>query len=373
MHKFWSSQPVRNEESKIVEPIEIISEENLNKNQYALPKGYEWIDCDLTDKNTISKLQKFLSENYVEGNDFHLSYSTEFLQWALLTPGYIPALHTGVMNNGILVGFISATPSTIKSFDTIQRMVEVNFMCVHKKLRSKKLATILVKESARRSYLHGMQQAVCTSSVVLLKPIANINYYHRYLNPKKLIDSGFATLPRNVTLSMINKLYLIRNVDGMGKPADDSKFNLRFMTIDDVPSVFKLYCENIKKYDLARVLNINEFKHYFLPRKGVIKTYINDTEMISIYDLPYVKVSDKYVIYAAYLYYYITNDLNKLLSNLLPLIKNDYDVFNMIGVMNNESVVKSMKFILGNAKTYYYFYNWKSPNISSEKIGMIIV
>lgn len=51
-------------------------------------------------------------------------------------------------------------------------MVEINFLCVHKKLRSKRVAPVLIREITRRVNLKGIFQAVYTAGVVLPKPIA---------------------------------------------------------------------------------------------------------------------------------------------------------------------------------------------------------
>jgi glycylpeptide N-tetradecanoyltransferase len=73
-------------------------------------------------------------------------------------------------------------------------MVEINFLCVHKKLRSKRLAPVLIKEITRRVHVTGMFQAVYTAGVVLPKPVAQCRYWHRSLKPKKLIEVGFSRL-----------------------------------------------------------------------------------------------------------------------------------------------------------------------------------
>ncbi len=50
-----------------------------------------------------------------------------------------------VKSNNKLVGFISAIPATVRVNGRTVRMVEINFLCVHKKLRSKRLAPVLIK------------------------------------------------------------------------------------------------------------------------------------------------------------------------------------------------------------------------------------
>lgn len=55
-------------------------------------------------------------------------------------------------------------------------MVEINFLCVHKKLRSKRVAPVLIREITRRVNLEGIFQAVYTAGVVLPKPVSTCRY-----------------------------------------------------------------------------------------------------------------------------------------------------------------------------------------------------
>jgi glycylpeptide N-tetradecanoyltransferase len=47
---------------------------------------------------------------------------------------------------------------------------EINFLCVHKKLRSKRLTPVLIKEVTRRVNLTDVWQAIYTAGVVLPTP-----------------------------------------------------------------------------------------------------------------------------------------------------------------------------------------------------------
>ncbi len=55
-------------------------------------------------------------------------------------------------------------------------MVEINFLCVHKKLRSKRVAPVLIREITRRVNLEDIFQAVYTAGVVLPKPVSTCRY-----------------------------------------------------------------------------------------------------------------------------------------------------------------------------------------------------
>ena len=52
-------------------------------------------------------------------------------------------------------------------------MAEINFLCVHKKLRSKRMAPVLIREITRRVNLENIFQALYTAGVKLPTPIAS--------------------------------------------------------------------------------------------------------------------------------------------------------------------------------------------------------
>lgn len=77
-----------------------------------------------------------------------------------------------VIKNNKMVGFISAVPANIKVYEKEVKMVEINYLCVHKKLRDKRVAPVLIKEITRRVNLQGIFQAVYTAGVILPSPVA---------------------------------------------------------------------------------------------------------------------------------------------------------------------------------------------------------
>lgn len=99
-----------------------------------------------------------LTQNYVEDDDamFRFDYSVPFLRWALTPPGYKPEWLVGVRagKKKKLFGMITGIPvlMNIKGKDVM--CAEINFLCVHKTLREKRLAPVLIKEITRRVNLH---------------------------------------------------------------------------------------------------------------------------------------------------------------------------------------------------------------------------
>jgi len=239
-HKFWDTQPVPRLKESFVEgehgPIEDKTDvTEVRQEPFSMPAGFSWCSLDVFDPVEIQEMYTLLNENYVEDDDcmFRFDYSVPFLRWALTPPHYLKEWHVGVRNTktGTLMGCITAVPADIRVHDTSRKMVEINFLCVHKKLRTKRLAPVLIKEITRRVNLTGRWQAVYTAGVVLPKPIGKCRYYHRSLNPKKLIEVKFSCLPPKSTLAAhIKKLKL----------PDRPLHNLRPMVPEDVPTVHAL-------------------------------------------------------------------------------------------------------------------------------------
>ena len=77
-----------------------------------------------------------------------------------------------------LSGFYCVIASLIHVFfvDREVPMVEINFLCVHKKLRLKRMAPVLIKEITRRVNLEGIFQAVYTAGVVLPGIVSKCRY-----------------------------------------------------------------------------------------------------------------------------------------------------------------------------------------------------
>ena len=93
------------------------------------------------------------------------------------------------------------------------KMAEINFLCVHNKLRTKRLAPVLIKEITRRVNITNVWQAIYTAGIVIPKPISTAVYWHRSLNPKKLVEVGFNELPSNMPMARYMKLHKLPKME----------------------------------------------------------------------------------------------------------------------------------------------------------------
>jgi len=354
---------------------------DIRAEPYNIPPGFEWSNVDVMDPEQREELYLLLANNYVEDDDslFRFDYSKEFLEWALTPPGYSNDLLLGVRASSSkrLVAFISAIPVNVKVQSTSRLdVVEINFLCVHKKLRSKRLAPVLIKEITRRVNHTGVFQAVYTAGVVLPGSTATARYYHRSLNPRKLVRAGFLRLNPRMTMARMQKLY---------KVADQPKHALIEMTEDHIDGVHKLLSKYLEsKFRLYVNFTKEDIAHWLLPRPGVIQSYViahesdksTVTDLVSFYHLPSTILGKDETLYAAYSYYNVatTTSLKELMRDALVLSKSaGSDVFNALNVMENATFLDELMFRRGDGTLQYYVYNWSCPSMTQSDVGIVLL
>lgn len=209
------------------------------------------------------------------------------------------------------------------------------------------MAALLISEVTRRVNLRNKWQAIYTSGKNLPTPFTRATYYHRSINPKKLIEVKFSALTQNQTLPMVKKLYAI---------PDELSLDLKPMTKHDVFGVAKLLNEGLSKYVVKFHYTDEDVKHYFLPRDKVVYTYVISktevengkkktkvTDFLSFYALPsHVMGNPKHnMLYACYSFFNFATTVSyeELIKNALILAKKEgYDVYNCLNLMDNASV-----------------------------------
>lgn len=229
-----------------------------------------------------------------------------------MSPGWKKEWHVGVRasKSRKLVASICGVPTEIRVRDQKIRVTEINFLCIHKKLRSKRLTPVLIKEITRRCYLNGIYQAIYTAGVILPTPVSSCRYYHRPLDWLKLYEVGFSPLPHGSTKArQITKNHL---------PSHTSTPGLRPMEAKDIDSVQDLLERYMKRYDMNPAFNREEIDHWLLhkpeaQKEQVIWSYVVEdsethkiTDFVSFYNLESTVIQHPKhdCVRAAYLYYY---------------------------------------------------------------------
>ncbi|WVQ73551.1 glycylpeptide N-tetradecanoyltransferase [Cryptococcus sp. DSM 104548] len=418
-HKFWKTQPVPQlsgdggsiaplEEGPIDDPK---TPADVKQEPGSLPSGFVWSTVDVKNEEQCKEVYVLLSENYVEDDDamFRFNYSKEFLLWALTAPGYVPDWHIGVrvQKTGKLVAFISGIKVDIRVRSKTFPSAEINFLCVHKKLRSKRLAPVLIKEVTRRVNLTDVWQAIYTAGVVLPTPIGTSRYFHRNLNPPKLVDIGFSPLPRGTTIARLVQQYSV--------PAHPRLPGFREMLKADVPQVGELLRKYLDRFAIAQVFSSDdEIEHWFCSGQGtdvdgkregqVVWAYVVEdptthliTDFISFYSLPssIMKNPKHNLLNAAYLFYYASDSvfsaggssddaaahdrkakrnleerLNALVSDIMIMAKQaGFDVLNALTLLDNNTFLTEQKFGPGDGFLNFYLYNWNCAPTDGGQSG----
>lgn len=126
-----------------------------------------------------------------------------------------------------------------------------------------------------------------------------VRYWHRSLNPRKLVEVKFSHLSRNMTLQRTMKLYRLPDVKLLISldagvccslprhrltqapsplpfaPIKSTKTpGLRPMERRDIPQVTQLLQKYLKRFQLAPTMGEQEVAHWFLPQDNIIDTYV---------------------------------------------------------------------------------------------------
>lgn len=303
-----------------------------------------------------------------------------------MAPGWHKRYHVGVRasQSRKLVAFISAIPVHIRVRDKVFTSSEVNFLCVHKKLRGKRLAPVLIKEITRISNLNEIWQGLFTAGIVLPRPVSTCRYFHRALNWQKLWECGFSPLPAGSKPQYQVRKYAL--------PESPSTRGLREMQTKDLDQVLDLQKRFAAKFDIAPQLSKEEADHWFISKvapggEQVVWSYVVEddqkkiTDFFSFYcvESSIINNPKHKVVRVAYLFYYASESgigkdydrkaystrLNSLIHDALILAKKyKFDVFNALTLMDNGLFLQQQKFGAGDGQLHYYLFNYRANAIA---------
>lgn len=387
-YKFWKTQPVPAIDETIEQEGPIHGQktpDDIPNEPYQLIPEFEWCTMDLDVTSQLDEVYQLLYENYVEDQDetFRFKYSHEFFRWALQPPGWRKEWHIGVRvkATGKLVAFISGIASNLKLIksQTDLKSVDINFLCVHKKLRKKRLTPVLVKEVTRRVNKADIWHALYTGGAILPKPVSTCRYAHRPINWDKLYEVGFSHLPANQTKAKMIAHYAL--------PPTITTKGFRPMEQKDIDQVYELFVSFHNRFELVQTYDKEELNHWLLAnndngeQSNVVKSYVVEdekghvTDFMSYFLLPFTVLNNKDhdELGIAYLFYYGSESglgddeegyktrLKGLMQDLLVTAKKyNVDVFNCLTTQDNPYFIKDCKFGLGDGLLNYYLFNYRT-------------
>jgi glycylpeptide N-tetradecanoyltransferase len=58
---------------------------------------------------------------------------------------------------------------------------------------------------------------------------------------------------------------------------------------------------------------------------------------------------------------------------LILAIKHDFDVYNALDIFQNGTVLKELKFGIGDGRLQYYIYNWRTAEVAAPEVGLVLL
>jgi glycylpeptide N-tetradecanoyltransferase len=181
-----------------------------------------------------------------------------------------------------------------------------------------------------------------------------------------------------MTMSRTIKLYRL--------PNETVTPGFRVMERRDVQAVTRLLQGYFSQFTVAPHLVDDDVEYLLLPIENVVNSYVVDnpnsheiTDFCSFYTLPSTIIGNENysLLKAAYSYYNVATvtPLLQLMNDALIMAKlKDYDVFNALDIMENESFLKELKFGPGDGHLHYYLYNYrlKAP-LRPAELGLVLL
>jgi glycylpeptide N-tetradecanoyltransferase len=160
----------------------------------------------------------------------------------------------------------------------------------------------------------------------------------------------------------------------------------RAMEKQDVPAVTQLLQGYLSQFVIAPDFSEADVEYLLLPIKNVVNSYVIEnpeshiiTDFCSFYTLPSTIIDsmNHTQLKAAYLYYNVATvtPLVQLMNDILIIAKlSNYDVFNALDIMHNESFLKDLKFGPGDGHLHYYLYNYSlSAPVKPLELGLVLL
>ena len=358
-------------------PVESLPKEDLRQVPYALPKGFCWRVMNLGKTEEILKTVEFLSKHYVSSGNIRPFYSADLLRWSTGWGHSYKDWTFGVVaeGSGKIMAFISGRPEKITLDSKMTPVVTVSFLTVHKKLRGKRLAPVMIKEIVRRaslsSWCNSPCQAVYCLSKKILPPLTTVTLWIRLLDPKYLrrvgyLQTGTEQFPTETKLRLFSR------------KVDEVDFPYRAVTHADLPRVKTLLDDRMKakKIRLRPHFTIEDCKIHFLPdlEEPIVFSFISeDGDSFGSFYCHTLRIDGEEIL-SAILTYCVSPDLTRWLNKILCVAQDlGVHLFQAPDAMGYTCAFERLRFVKGSSKMHYYLYNWNHGDIDRSECGKILI
>ena len=262
-------------------------------------------------------------------------------------------------------------------------------MCTHLMARNKKQAPFLMEEMLRRCVLGGYKVGSFQTQADVPSAYVSVNDFHKFLNPKKLLDVRFTYKDDEEEVADFVKKH-----ETYPKRKIFIEGNLRPMEKKDLADVHKLfnmqqhYC--VIKYKMSQ----DELMHHLLGNDNVVRTYVVEgadpkdplkpvlTDFFSVTMMTTKTVSKEAQMHdqlrQGRLYYYACNKntIKDIIAQAFWTAKDDLKLdllsIPMMGT-TNPMVLSQLGVVCGDRLTFHHFFNWTVGELGFGQIGQMTV
>ena len=151
------------------------------------------------------------------------------------------------------------------------KMIEINYLCIHYKLRNKNLSPILISEITRRAFKNNIRYAFYAGGNLYPNSIVKTSYFDRLLNINKFVDIGYLGETNTLNLNKLKKRFEVNKVQNL---------NLLELKEEDCLHVCNKLNEYLNKLKIKVHFELDDFKHKFLPKENLIYSFISGVFLI---------------------------------------------------------------------------------------------
>ena len=380
-YNFWSTQPIAKLDETVFVDTDIATQDSLNlENPVTLLDDFTWVNYDLNNEEHKTKISTFLTKFYGLDTslEFRKQYNNNYLEWISNNKKYI-ALGVEYTKKNTLIGFIYGCVRKQQVNRKKLDLVEVSLLCIHPKLRYKKLTPKLITEFKRQFNLLGYNYGAFSTTTYLSKPITSLCSFNRVLNAKILLETGFVKMDATITLDHVKKAtYLPEQISYK----DTVYSNFTKMEEKHLDETYTLFNKYMGKYNFHPIFTKEQFQEEFLNNKFITSYVAEDKEgnvldFVSYYTLTtdVLKKNEKYKnIKRGYLYYYSCVNCTpyKLIQNVLIMAKKyGVDVFTATENLENQFILRELGFDESPITYHQYLYNYKIPTLQNVQVGQV--
>jgi glycylpeptide N-tetradecanoyltransferase len=346
IHIFWDTQ-------KISRNGKIINNTKNASSIIKLPNEFKWTTFTIN-----TDVYYFILKNYIHDE----KYTFERLKWILNPPMITNKFNIMItLNNDTdnIIGTIVGKIINIFIYNEVKKCVYVDFLCIHKLYRNKRLAPLLISKIIEKVAENNIEFTIfkIDKKALPFDYIGKYTYYHY----------DFDNTPK------INNNYIY---SGIIKYIYDDTTTYKITQL--LYNFYNKYIQN-NNYKLYQILTLKEFKYQFISTHNLIYTsyYKYNNEIIAFSSAINVQYNEQYNNTcnnrnSIELRYLMTNTeyiipIMTLLLKIYYELKFKYMV--VLDIMHNEIFIKKFKFIQGYS-TYYQLQNYHTYNIHKTENGM---